>query len=516
MSKQKILRPQKGPQEQFMNIPPEVPLVFYGGAAGGGKSFALLMYILRFVDDPLWYGVCFRKTLKQLSRSLWKEAKAMYRPLLIYQTGPNKGKYKGKAKIIDSQGNYKITFPSGAIVEFSYLTSEKDAVENWQGAQLSAAFFDEFTHFDEGSFNYIRTRMRSDSKYPSFIRCSMNPDPVHFVKDKYLKPFIIQDEDNPKYGVLDRALNGRIRYYIFDRGEIHTSWAKEDLIERFPKTNPRAYTAVSSSLKDNALMMANNPEYADDLEANDPANAAMLLDGNWEYSRDSNGIWDRGTIQTVKRKDVPRSTKMCRGWDKANTTVSTSNSSYDPDFTASAKVAKCDRGDFYIFGDYIADPEGNQIGRFREKSGKRNEMILEQSLLDGDETSVILPLDPGAAGQIEFSDHAKELQSHGLIVFKDPMPYNKSKILRFEPFCAASHNGYVYFVEDSFDKKVLDYLYLELESFDGDKNNGFKDDVVDCIASAFNYVSRIRIDKPVALPTIQSNTLLHAHRRRVR
>ena len=33
MSKNNVLRPQKGPQETFMNIPPEVPLVFYGGAA---------------------------------------------------------------------------------------------------------------------------------------------------------------------------------------------------------------------------------------------------------------------------------------------------------------------------------------------------------------------------------------------------------------------------------------------------------------------------------------------------
>ncbi len=344
----------------------------------------------------------------------------------------------------------------------------------------------------------------------------MNPDPVHFVKTQYLEPFIIQDEDSPLYGVLDKGLNCTLRYYIFDRGEIVSSWSKEDLIERYPASKPRAYTAVSSSLADNALMMANNPEYADDLEANDPANAAMLLNGNWLYCRDANGIWDRGTIQEVKSKDVPRSTKVCRAWDKANTTISTENSSYDPDYTASVKVAKCDSGNFYIYGDYILDNEQNQIGRFREKSGKRNEMILEQSLSDGDETTVILPLDPGAAGQIEMADHAKELQSHGLTVLKDPMPYNKSKVLRFEPFCAACHNGYVYFVADSFDSKVLAYLYLELENFDGDKNNGYKDDVVDATASAFNYVSRIRVNKPVVLPSIQSNTLLKTHRSRIR
>lgn len=515
MSKNNILRPQVGAQETFINIPPEVPLVFYGGAAGGGKSYALLLYALRFVDDPEWYAIYFRKTLKQLSRSLWREAKAMFRPLLIHQTGKNKGKYKGKARITDSQGNYKIVFPSGATIEFSYLTSEKDAVENWQGAQLSAAFFDEFTHFDEGSYNYIRTRMRSNSKYPSFIRCSMNPDPVHFVRHKYLEPFIVKDESSPKYGVLDKALNGKIRYYVFDRGNVESSWSKEDLVERFPKSKPRQYTMVSSSLTDNPKMLENNPDYAEDLKANDPANAAMLLDGNWYYQPASNGIWERGTIQKVSYSETPIDINLCRGWDKASTEPNKEKSSYDPDYTASVKIGKCGRGNYYVFGDYIEDAEGSQIGRFRKKSGARNELILQQSQLDGDDVKVILPLDPAAAGQIEFQEHAKELQSAGFTVYKDPMPYNKAKLKRFEPFCSACHNGYVFFVEDSFDKKVLDYLYLELENFDGDKNNGYKDDCVDALASGFNYISRAKVSKPVTIPEMNCPTRLSEHRNRM-
>lgn len=480
--------------------------------AGGGKSYALLLYALRFVDDPEWYAVYFRKTLKQLSRSLWKEAKSLFRPLLIHQTGKNKGKYKGKAKIIDSQGNYRIVFPSGATLEFSYLTSEKDAVENWQGAQLSAAFFDEFTHFDEGSYNYIRTRMRSNSKYPSFIRCSMNPDPNHFVKSKYLIPFIIQDENDKRYGVLDKSLNGILRYYLFDRGEIHTAWTKEELQENFPDKKIRSYTAVSSSLLDNPLMLENNPDYADDLEANDPANAAMLLDGNWEYVKASNGVWDKSTIAETEYKNVPEGMKFCRAWDKGAKEKNADNSSYDPDYTGSMKIGKCPRGNYYIFGEYITDEEGNQLSRFRKKVGARNQLILEQSQMDGTDTTVILPQDPGQAGLIELTEHAKELQEDGFIVKKDPMPYNKAKMKRFEPFCSACHNGYVFFVKDSFDRKVLDYLYLELENFDGEKNNGYKDDLLDATASAFNYISRERVLRPVTLPNMNIPTRLSEHR----
>lgn len=108
--------------------------------AGGGKSWSLLAYLLRFCDDPETYIVCFRKSLKQMQRALFKEAKSLYRPLIT----DNKGNYIGKAKITDSQGNYKVVFPSGATIEFSYLTCEKDAIDGYQGAELTGAIFDEF------------------------------------------------------------------------------------------------------------------------------------------------------------------------------------------------------------------------------------------------------------------------------------------------------------------------------------------------------------------------------------
>lgn len=75
-----------------------------------------------------------------MQRALFREAKAMYRPIITDENG----KYIGKAKINDSQGNYKVVFPSGATIEFSYLTCEKDAIDNFQGAELTGAVFDEF------------------------------------------------------------------------------------------------------------------------------------------------------------------------------------------------------------------------------------------------------------------------------------------------------------------------------------------------------------------------------------
>ena len=247
--------------------------------AGGGKSWSLLADALKYIDCPDFYAVFFRKTVKQLRRTLWKEAKKMYMPLLINKNG----KFIGKAVI--KEQDMIIRFPTGATLEFSYLDRDSTAEMNWQGAELTAAYFDEFTHFSEYVFNYVRTRMRSDSKYDSFIRAGMNPSPNHFVH-KYLDIFIDQDT-----GYAIKEYSGRPAYYIVDKGQVVTGWDKEELIARFPDKSPRKYTMIPSSLEDNQHMLAKNEDYREVLEANDPANAAMLLSGNWKYCPAANGAF---------------------------------------------------------------------------------------------------------------------------------------------------------------------------------------------------------------------------------
>ncbi|WNO47294.1 hypothetical protein [Vibrio phage vB_VibM_10AMN] len=95
--------------------------------AGGGKSWSLLADALKYIDCPDFYAVFFRKTIKQLRRTLWKEAKKMYMPLLMNKNG----KFIGKAVI--KEQDMIIRFPSGATIEFSYLDRDQSAEENWQG-----------------------------------------------------------------------------------------------------------------------------------------------------------------------------------------------------------------------------------------------------------------------------------------------------------------------------------------------------------------------------------------------
>lgn len=136
MDEQVIISPQPGPQEDFINLPNDmegekINIAFYGGAAGGGKSYALLMDSLKYIDDPNYYAVYFRRTTGQLERSLWPEAKEMFLPFLVYPSGPRRGKWIGKARIQEQK--HRIVFPSGATIDFSYMENDKDAQLNWQG-----------------------------------------------------------------------------------------------------------------------------------------------------------------------------------------------------------------------------------------------------------------------------------------------------------------------------------------------------------------------------------------------
>jgi len=494
------LKAQPGPQSQFMEIKDNVPLVFYGGSAGGGKSWSLLVHALQFVDCPRFYGVFFRKTVKQLERTLWKEAKKIYGPFLRYQSGTKKGKFIGPAAI--KEKDKLIIFPSGAMIEFSYLDADTTTEENWQGAELTAAYFDEFTHFSEFSFNYVRTRMRSDSKYDSFIRCSLNPHPVHFVR-KYVDLFI--DEST---GMADKELAGKSAYFIFDHGELKTSFDKESLLEQYPNKDPREYSFIPSSLADNKKMLEHNKDYASNLEANDPANAAMLLSGNWNYLPAANGVWERSTVQVADK--IPMGCSYYRSYDKAASKPAKEggdSKQLDPDYTCSLLFAKDSDGFIYVAGNYRRDQEGKQIARYREKPGPRDKFIEKQAFYDGEDVRVILPKDPGQAGMSEFQESAKKLQQCGFVVIQDPSPSNKSKQLRFEPFAAACYTGNIYWVKSSFDPAVWDYMMLELENFNPlNKNNGFHDDLVDCCSTGYAVCSRHKVIPSFTLPTINAPT----------
>lgn len=125
---------------------PDKPMeLFYGGAAGGGKSDWLLMAALQYVDHPDYAAIIFRRTYQQLSKpgALIARSKQWLAPTDAHWSDQNK----------------EWTFPTGAKLAFGYLEQEDD-VEQYQSAEFQFIGFDELTHFSEDQYKYMLSRLR--------------------------------------------------------------------------------------------------------------------------------------------------------------------------------------------------------------------------------------------------------------------------------------------------------------------------------------------------------------------
>lgn len=330
-------------------------------------------------------------------------------------------------------------------------------------------------------------------------------------------------------GLANKELSGRPAYYIVDNGMVITSWSQEDLLERYPEEEPRKFTMIPSSLDDNQHMLSKNKNYKSNLKANDPANAAMLLSGNWKYTPAANGVFERANVrpsQIIMERDLPNDLEYFRAYDKASSVPvreGGDSKTLDPDYTCSIMFARSrSTSNIYVMGSYIRDKNTNeQLARFRKKPGPRDELIRDQCLYDieryGDNVYCILPRDPAQAGESEQMQAMKALSLHGIKVKPDPSHGNKSKQTRFEPFCVQTYSDSIYWVKDTFDVSVWDYMLLELENFNPlMKNNGFHDDLVDCFSSAHAVCIKTKTHRPVPIPSTSARTKYHDMKKSMR
>ena len=226
-----IFKANEGPQEDFLAAGETD--VLYGGAAGGGKSYAMLIDPLRFAHRSAHRALIIRRSMPELRELIDKSRE-------LYPKAFPGAKYKEVEKLW--------VFPSGAKMEFGFLERDAD-VYRYQGQAYSFIGFDEITHLPtEFAWNYLASRLRTtDPEIETYMRCTANPGGAgaNWVKKRYIDP----SPPNESF----RGADGLTRKFIPAR------------------------------LQDNPYL-AKDGRYEQMLNALPPTQRKQLLDGNWDVA----------------------------------------------------------------------------------------------------------------------------------------------------------------------------------------------------------------------------------------
>lgn len=213
-----VFSPNEGPQEEFLAA--SETDVLYGGAAGGGKSYAMLVDPLRYAHRAAHRGLIIRRSMPELRELIDKSRE-------LYPKAFPGCKYREVEKMWN--------FPSGAKIEFGFLERDAD-VYRYQGQAYSWIGFDEITHLPtEFSWNYLASRLRTtDSTIVPYMRCTANPGGVgaHWVKKRYIDPA----EDNQSFEGADGLTRKFIPARLDDNPYLATDGRYEKMLMALPPT----------------------------------------------------------------------------------------------------------------------------------------------------------------------------------------------------------------------------------------------------------------------------------------
>lgn len=261
---------------------------FFGGAAGGGKSDALLMAALQYVDTPGYSAILIRDTYKNLSmpESLMDRSFEWLAPTDAHWSGDHKC----------------WRFPSGATLSFGYLDGPRDHF-NYQSAAYQFVGIDEVVNIREQQALYMFSRIRKleGMNIPLRFRCASNP---------------------PTREQLEKG-----------------QWVKNRYVN--PKTREDGVIYIPSRMDDNPHL--NQESYRKSLSKLDPVTREQLEKGDWEI-RVRGRMFQREWFKIVDL--VPAETVMTvRFWDNASTE---DDPKKDGAYTSGVKISSTESGLYYI------------------------------------------------------------------------------------------------------------------------------------------------------------------------
>jgi len=270
ISQQKVIfKPNVGPQTEFLAAPERE--VFYGGARGGGKSYAMLIDPLRYCHKENHRALLIRRTMPEL-RDLINHSQRLYSRA-----------FPG-AKWREQEKEWR--FPSGAKIEFGYAENMTDALR-YQGQSYTWIGIDELPQYPSPDiYNFLRSSLRSvDPDIPVYMRATGNPGNVgsQWVKEMFVDPI----DPNTAFNV-----------------EITTPKGIKYITRRF----------IPAKLQDNPYLMQTDDYYAM-LSSLPEVQRKQFLDGNWDaFSNAAFPEFNR-EIHVVEPFEVPKGWQRFRAAD---------------------------------------------------------------------------------------------------------------------------------------------------------------------------------------------------------
>lgn len=412
--------------------------VFYGGAAGGGKSEAGLMGATQFADVPGYAALILRRSYRDLalpgalmdrSHKWWKQSEAHW-----------------------DGTNYRWTFPSGAQIQFGYLEHEGDETR-YQSAEFQYIFFDELTQFSKQQYTYMFSRLRRvrNVEIPLRMRSASNPGGVGhlWVKDRWNLP------------------SGR--------------------------THSKNRVFVPAKLEDNPHL--DQETYEMSFEELSEVTRAQLRHGDWS-AQNLGGKFDPAWFTVINPKELPDPrfrTQTVRHWDMAATEPTEAEP--DPDWTAGLKLMKANKMPDRVHDRLIEDiRNGAQItipkppfwyilhvARRRTHSGGVEDLLSTTAHMDGQHVPISIEQERGASGKLLISNYQRNI----LAGFKVHKLWNQGdKEVRAAIPAGRAAEGRYFIVEGPWVSPFLDEVSLF-------KTKDVHDDQVDALSGAHIQIEKL-------------------------
>ena len=255
-----IFKPNGGPQTEFLAASERE--VFYGGARGGGKSYAMLVDPLRYCSKTHHRALLIRRTMPEL-RDLISKSQLLYSKA-----------YPG-AKWREQEKEWR--FPSGAKIEFGYAENMTDVLR-YQGQSYTWIGIDELPQYPSPDiYNFLRSSLRSvDKDIPVYLRATGNPGNIgsQWVKEMFVDPA----EPNSAFEI-----------------KVNTPVGVKTITRRF----------IPAKLQDNPYLMQTDDYYAM-LASLPDTQRKQFLDGDWDAYEDSAFPEFSRSVHVVEPFEIPK------------------------------------------------------------------------------------------------------------------------------------------------------------------------------------------------------------------